>query len=115
MIHYTIEQTETKKRNFLGFNLKPVKKTKVYKFNDYKNAFIFALNEQIKKIYCNISKDIKTIRKPFKNYYTLNEFIKVSKKNPFFYLGVRDYKHINIKNYYYYLINANKLNKLKKF
>jgi hypothetical protein len=109
---YEIRQT-TQKKYF--FNLIKRNKTKAYKFRDYKSAVNFALNEQIKIIYCIISENITTLRKPFKNLYTLEQFIKVSKKNPLFYLGTHHPEKINIPLYYFYLINKNQLNKLKKF
>tara|TARA_Y100000004_G_C8884622_1_gene399134 strand:- start:530 stop:865 length:336 start_codon:yes stop_codon:yes gene_type:complete len=111
-MHYEIKQTEQKK---YFFNLIKINKTKSYKFKDYKNAVNFALNEQIKNIYCIIGENIKTLRKPFKNFYTLEQFIKVSKKNPLFYLGTHNPEKINIPLYYFYLINKNKFHKLKKF
>ena len=115
-MYYEIKQTQQKK---YFFNLIKINKTKAYKFNDYKNAVNFALNEQIKNIYCIIGEKtispVKTLRKPFKLYYTLEQFLKVSKKNPLFYLGTHNAERINIPLYYFYLINKNKLNKLKKF
>ena len=112
---YKIEQTKTKKRYFLGFELKPKKITKTYYFKEYKNALIFALSEQIKIFYCIVSDEVKTTRKTYKNFLTLAQFKKASNKNPLFYLGTRDAKKINIENYYFYLISSNNINKLKKF
>jgi|13_taG_2_1085334.scaffolds.fasta_scaffold08085_3 hypothetical protein len=109
---YTIKQTETKKCLF-GLISREVEK--VYKFATYNEAVNFAFNEQINKITCNISDKVKTTRRPFKTILTLEQFIKVSKKNPFHFLGVRNYKKINIKLYYFYLVNSNQLQKLKKF
>lgn len=115
-MQYEVRQTTQKK--YL-FNLIKRNKTKAYKFKKLKEAQIFCLNEQIKNIYCIIGEKtispVITIRKPFKFYYTLEQFIKVSKKNPLFYLGTHNAERINIPLYYFYLINKNKLNKLKKF
>ena len=51
---YEIRQTQEKK---YFFNLIKRNKTKAYKFKDYKSAVNFALNEQIKNIYCIISEN----------------------------------------------------------
>ena len=107
---YEVRQTTEKKRLLFGTK----KVTKVFKFGTLNSALLFALNEQIKHIYVNIGEGITTIRRPFKNYYSLEQFVKVSKKNPFFYLGVHNYEKIDITKVYFYLVNNN-LNKLKKY
>ena len=107
---YEVTQTTEKKRLLFGTK----KVNKVYKFNTLNKALIFCLNEQIKIITCNIGEGITTKRKPFRVYYSLDQFIKVSKKNPFFYLGVHDYKKVDIERIYFYLVQNN-LSKLKKF
>jgi len=107
---YEIRQTTEKKRFLFGTK----KVTKSYEFKNLNSALIFALNEQIKHIYVNIGEGITTIRRPFRDYYNLEQFIKVSKKNPFFYLGVHNYKKIDIAKVYFYLVQNN-LSKLKKF
>lgn len=107
---YEVKQTTEKKRLLFGTK----KVHKVYKFNTLNKALIFCLNEQIDTIIVNIGDGITTTRKPFRNYYSLDQFIKVSKKNPFFYLGVHDYKKIDIEKVYFYLVQNN-LSKLKKF
>jgi predicted proteasome-type protease len=107
---YEVTQTTEKKRLLFGTK----KVNKVYKFNTLNKALIFCLNEQIKIITVNIGKGITTTRKPFWIYYSLEQFIKVSKKNPFFYLGVHDYKKVDIERIYFYLVQNN-LSKLKKF
>jgi len=109
---YTIKQTETKKCLF-GLISREVEK--VYKFATYNEAVNFAFNEQINKITCNISDKVKTTRRPFKTILTLEQFIKVSKKNPLFYLGTRYVEKVNLKQYYFYLINSKQLHKLKKY
>ena len=109
MIYEVIQTTEQKR---LLFGTKKV--YKVYKFHSLNEALIFALNEQIKIITVNIGDGITTKRKPFRDYYSLEQFIKVSKKNPFFYLGVHNYKKVDIEKVYFYLVNNN-LSKLKKF
>lgn len=108
---YTIKQTQTKKSLF-GLISREVKK--VYNFDTLNSALLFALNEQIDIITCNIGEGITTKRKPFKDYYSLKQFIKVSKKNPFFYLGVHNYKKVDIEKIYFYLVQNN-LSKLRKF
>ena len=107
---YEVTQTTEKKRFLFG----TMKVHKIYKFRSLNKALIFALNEQIDTIIVNIGQGITTTRKPFENYYSLEQFIKVSKKNPFFYLGVHDYKKIDIEKIYFYLVQNN-LSKLKKF
>ena len=107
---YELTQTTEKKRLLFGTK----KVHKVYKFRTLNSALIFALNEQIKIITCNIGEGITTKRKPFRDYYSLDQFIKVSKKNPFFYLGVHDYKKVDIERIYFYLVQNN-LSKLRKF
>jgi|11_taG_2_1085331.scaffolds.fasta_scaffold09332_5 hypothetical protein len=107
---YQVTQTTEKKRLLFGTK----KVHKVYKFNTLNSALLFALNEQIKIITVNIGEGITTTRKPFKDYYSLDQFIKVSKKNPFFYLGVHNYKKVDIAKVYFYLVQNN-LSKLKKF
>lgn len=107
---YEVRQTTEKKRLLFGTK----KVHKVYKFNTLNSALLFALNEQIDIITVNIGEGITTTRKPFKDYYNLDQFIKVSKKNPFFYLGVHNYKKVDIERIYFYLVQNN-LSKLKKF
>lgn len=107
---YEVKQTTEKKRLLFGTK----KVHKVYNFRTLNSALIFALNEQIDTINVNIGEGVTTYRKPFKNYFSLEQFIKVSKKNPFFYLGVHNYKKIDIEKVYFYLVNNN-LSKLKKF
>lgn len=107
---YEVRQTTEKKRLLFGTK----KVHKVYKFNTLNSALIFCLNEQIDIITVNIGEDMTTIRRPFRDYYTLEQFIKVSKKNPFFYLGVHNYKKVDIEKMYFYLIQNN-LSKLRKF
>ena len=108
---YEVRQTKEKK---YFFNLIKRNTTKAYKFKKLNEAQIFCLNEQIKHIYVNIGKGITTIRRPFKFYYTLEQFKKLAFKNPLFYLGVNNPERIHIETYYFYLIQNN-LQKLKKF
>lgn len=112
---YKIEQVEVKKRSFCGFKLSPKKIKKSYYFKQYKNVLRFALNEQINIFYCIVSDKVTTKRKPFKQFLSLTEFKKVSKKNPLFYLSANSYKGINLEKYYFYLVNSDQLQKLKKF
>jgi hypothetical protein len=110
---YTIRQTKLKK---CFFDLIENTQTKEYNFDRYKEALIFALSEQIKFIYSIPCENCKPIlKKPFELYLSEKEFILASKQNPFFYLGVHNFERVNIKNFYYYLISQNKLQKLKKY
>ena len=107
---YEITQTTEQKRLLFGTK----KVTKAFKFNTLNSALLFALNEQIDTIIVNIGEGMTTKRKPFRDYYSLEQFIKVSKKNPFFYLGVHNYKKVDIEKVYFYLVQNN-LSKLRKF
>ena len=110
---YIVKQTKVKK---CFLNLLESSTTKDYKFKTYNEALIFALSEQIKNIYSIPCKNCNPIlKKPFKIYLNEKEFIKGAVKNPFYYLGVHNFKRVNIKNFYYYLISNNKLQKLKKY
>lgn len=110
---YTYKVKQTEKRMYF-FNLIKKDVTKVYTFNTYNNALIFALSEEIKQFTCIISDKVETTRKTYKNYLTLKEFIKVATKNPMYYLNTQTVK-CNLESYYFYLIGSNKLQKLKKF
>ena len=110
MYKYEVKQTQTKSYFFNWFESE---KVKVYSFNTYKEALIFALSEEIKQFTCIVSDKVQTTRKTFKNYLTLKEFIKASTKNPMYYLNTQTVK-CNLESYYFYLIGSNKLTKLKK-
>ena len=110
MYKYEVKQTETKNYFFKWFESEQVK---VYTFNTYNNALIFALSEEIKQFVCIVSDEVETTRKTYKNYLTLKQFIKVATKNPMWYLGTQTVK-CNLTNYYFYLIGSGKLTKLKK-
>ena len=111
MYKYKVKQTE--KRTYF-FDLIKKDVTKVYTFDTYKEALIFALSEEIKQFVCIVSDKVQTTRKTYKNYLTLKEFIKAATNNPMWYLGTQTVK-CNLTNYYFYLIGSNKLEKLKKF
>mgnify|MGYP003641370260 CR=1 FL=1 len=111
MYKYKVKQTETKSYFFKWFTSEY---EKVYSFNTYNKALIFALSEEIKQFSCIVSDEVETTRKTFKNYLTLKQFEKAAKKNPMYYLGTQTVK-CNLTNYYFYLISSNKLEKLKKF
>jgi len=110
MYTYKIKQTE--KRTYF-FNLIKKDVTKVYSFDMYKDALIFALSEEIKQFTCIVSDKVQTTRKTYKNYLTLKEFVKAATKNPMYYLNTQTVK-CNLESYYFYLIGSNKLTKLKK-
>lgn len=110
-MNYSVKQTQTKK-NLFGFE-KQVKKT--YTFKHYVHAVKFALNEQIDIITCNLGDGVTTTRKPFKNILKLSEFERLAKINPAHYLGTHYSERLNLKNYYFYLINTEQFHRLKKF
>ena len=109
---YTIKQKE-KIYSFLWLYKKTIEK--VYKFDNYNDAFLFAIHEQIKIITVHISDKIKTTRRPFKNLYTLKQFQSLARLNPRYYLGGLYTNKINVEVYYFYLINSKKLHKLRKY
>ena len=111
MYTYKVKQTET--RNYF-FNLIKKDVTKVYLFDTYNDALIFALSEEIKQFTCIVSDKVQTTRKTYKNYITLKQFVKAATNNPMYYLNTQTVK-CNLSNYYFYLIGSNKLEKLKKF
>ena len=110
MYTYKVKQTETKSYFFNWFQSEY---EKVYSFDTYKDALIFALSEQIEQFTCIVSDKVQTTRKTYKNYLTLKQFIKAATKNPMYYLNTQKVK-CNLTNYYFYLIGSNKLTKLKK-
>jgi hypothetical protein len=114
MYKYKVKQTEAKS---YFFDLIKKDVTKVYLFDTYKDALIFALSEQIEQFTCIVSDEVQTTRKTYKNYYTLKQFQKHCVKNPMHFLNTQNCRldDKQIANYYFYLIGSNKLNKLKKF
>ena len=110
MYKYKVKQTEPKS---YFFNLLKKDVTKVYLFDTYKDALIFALSEQINTFSCIVSDKVQTSRKTYKNHLTLKQFEKAATKNPMYYLGTQKVK-CNLTNYYFYLIGSGKLTKLKK-
>jgi len=110
MYKYKVKQTEIKSYFFKWFTSEY---EKVYLFNTYNNALIFALSEEIKQFTCIISDKVETTRKTFKNHLTLKQFTKAATNNPMYYLGTQVVR-CNLENYYFYLIGSNKLTKLKK-
>ncbi len=111
MYTYKVKQTETKSYFFNWFQSEY---EKVYLFDTYNDALIFALSEQINTFVCIVSDKVQTTRKTYKNYYTLKEFIKVATNNPMYYLGTQVVR-CNLESYYFYLIGSGKLTKLKKY
>ena len=114
MYKYEVKQIE-KKTYFFSLIKKDV--TKVYTFNTYKNALIFALSEEIKQFTCIVSDKVQTTRKTYKNYYTLKQFKKHCINNPMHFLNTQKCRldEKQIANYYFYLIGSSKLTKLKKY
>ena len=113
MYKYKVKQTENKS---YFFNLIKKDVTKVYSFNTYNKALVFALSEEIKQFTCIVSDKVETSRKTYKNYYTLNQFKKHCVNNPMHFLNTQNCRLDNkqISNYYFYLIGSGKLTKLKK-
>ena len=114
MYKYKVKQTEVKS---YFFNLLKKDVTKVYTFNTYNKALIFALSEQIKQFVCIVSNEVETTRKTYKNHYTLKQFKKHCLKNPMHFLNKQKCRlnDKQIESYYFYLIGSNKLTKLKKY
>ena len=110
MYKYKVKQTETKSYFFNWFESEQVK---VYTFDTYNKALIFALSEEINTFSCIVSDEVQTTRKTFKNYLTLKQFTKAATNNPMYYLGTQVVR-CNLETYYFYLIGSNKLTKLKK-
>jgi len=112
---YTYKVKQTEKKTYF-FNLIKKDITKVYLFDTYNEALVFALSEEIKQFTCIVSDKVQTTRKTFENYYTLKEFKKHCVNNSMHFLNTQkcrlDEKQIS--NYYFYLIGSNKLTKLKK-
>lgn len=113
MYKYEVKQTETRSYFFNWFKSEY---EKVYTFNTYNNALIFALSEEIKQFSCIVSDEVETTRKTYKNYYTLKQFKKHCVKNPIHFLNAQRciLNEEQIENYYFYLIGSGKLTKLKK-
>ena len=114
MYKYKVKQTE-KRTYFFSLIKKDV--TKVYNFNTYNDALIFALSEQIEQFTCIVSDEVQTTRKTYKNYYTLKQFKKHCVNNPMHFLNTQNCRlnEKQIANYYFYLIGSGKLIKLKKY
>jgi len=110
MYTYKVKQTETKSYFFNWFESEQVK---VYTFDTYNKALIFALSEEIKQFTCIVSDKVQTTRKTYKNHLTLKQFIKVATNNPMYYLGTQVVR-CDLETYYFYLIGSNKLTKIKK-
>ena len=110
MYKYEVKQTEAKSYFFKWFESEQVK---VYTFNTYNDALIFALSEQIEQFVCIVSDEVQTTRKTYKNHLTLKQFTKAATNNPMYYLSTQSVK-CNLTNYYFYLIGSGKLTKLKK-
>jgi len=115
---YIITQKLTIKRKYKLTKLffGDLKINKVYTFESYKEALIFALSEQIKFIECIISPSIKpTKRIPYLIYMNSKEFIKAAKINPLHFIGSNSYKNVDLEHYYFYLVASGNLHKLKKY
>jgi len=107
---YQVKQTRKEK---YFFNLLEREMMNSYSFDNYSEALLFCLSEEIKQFDCIVSDKVKTSRKTYENYYTLKQFIKAATINPMWYLGTQSVK-VNLENYYFYLIGSGKLTKLKK-
>lgn len=107
---YKITQKETRK-SWLGFTKT---KTKVYTFEKYSEALIFALNEQIRYFKHTIDGAKPTTRDAFKQYHSVKNWVKLAEKNPLHYIGLSRTKGINLEKLYYYYLNSDNLHRLKK-
>jgi len=114
MYKYKVKQTQTKSYFFNWFESDY---EKVYTFNTYNDALIFALSEEIKQFFCVKSDKVETTRKTYKNYYTLKQFEKHCVNNSMHFLNTQRCRldEKQIANYYFYLIGCNQLTKLKKY
>jgi len=107
---YEVKQTETRK-NWLG-RTKLIEK--VYTFENYPDALRFALNEQIRYFSYTIDGKHASTRDAYKQYYTVKNWVKLAEKNPFHYIGLSSSKGVNLEKMYFYYLNSDNLNRLKK-
>lgn len=109
---YKITQNEKQPNNFLGFKRKD--KTTVHEFETYKEALIFALNEQQPYFY-NHKGTFKTSRKTFAKYLTCKQFEIKAVENPLHYTGTNNAEKLDLNRLYYYYVNSNNLHRLENF
>ena len=108
-MHYEVKQNHIEMRWFHNKEI-----TTTYKFGSYKRALQFCLDEQIKEMTCVISDKIQRKIRPFKHFYTLDQFTKLCKKHPLHYTGLRYINRLDLNRYYFYLVGSYKLTKLRK-
>tara|TARA_B110000467_G_C17948162_1_gene278500 strand:- start:219 stop:551 length:333 start_codon:yes stop_codon:yes gene_type:complete len=107
---YKITQKETRK-NWLGFNKT---RLKVYTFEKYSEALIFALNEQIRYFSHCIEGKHSSTRDAYKQYHTVKNWVKIAANNPLHYIGVSSSKGINLERLYFYYLNSDNAHRLRK-
>lgn len=107
---YKIKQKETRK-NWLG-RTKLIEK--VYTFEKYSEALIFALNEQIRYFSHCINGKHTSTRDAYKQYHTVKNWVKLAEKNPFHYIGLSSSNGVNLEKMYFYYLNSDNLHRLKK-
>jgi len=107
---YKITQVTTEKRLFFG--TKEIET--VYKFEEYNDALLFALNEQIKHFKHIVSNSVQTNRRTFDRLYTCKQWIKLAQNNPKHFIGLNSSQGVNLERLYYYYINSNKLYYIQK-
>ena len=116
MYRITQKLTIKRKYKFTKLFFGNLKINKVYTFEKYKEALIFALSEEIKFIECILGPNIKpTKRIPYLIYMNPKEFIKAAKRNPLHFIGSNSYNNFNLEQYYFYLVASGNLHKLKKY
>tara|TARA_R100001377_G_scaffold40726_3_gene22833 strand:+ start:7098 stop:7463 length:366 start_codon:yes stop_codon:yes gene_type:complete len=109
---YKITQNEKQPSNFLGFKRKD--KTTVHEFDTYKEALIFALNEQQPFFYNHIDR-LKTSRKTFERYLTCKQFEAKAILNPLHYTGTNNAEKLDLNRLYYYYVNSGNLHRIENF
>jgi len=109
---YKITQNIKQPNNWLG--LKRKDKVQVHSFETYKEAIIFALNEQHSYFYMHIG-TVRTCRHTFTKYLTCKQFCKVAIKNPMHYTGTTNADKLNLERLYFYYVNSGNLHRIQKF
>lgn len=107
---YKVKQKETRK-SWLG-RIKLVEK--VYTFEKYSDALIFALNEQIRYFSHTIDGKHCSTRDAYKQYHSVKNWVKLAVKNPQHYIGLSSSKGVNLEKMYFYYLNSDNLHRLKK-
>lgn len=110
MYTYKVTQATTSKTWFGTVKERNI----IYSFNNYNEALIFALNEQIRYFKCEIDSKHTNTRDSFAKYHSLNNWVKLAHKNPLHYIGLRSAERVNLEQLYFYYLNSGNIHKLKK-